>query len=98
MAETPRGRAFDEHEPALSDDEIAQAVESDRAALSLKGKPVLHATGAIQFLAVKFALTDGTFETLLLDRLAANALLALISATNQVDWDGRAMRPGPVRN
>ncbi len=98
MAKTPRGKAFDEFEPDLDNDEVKQALDSERAVLSLKGKPVLHESGVIQFLAVKFALADGTFSTVLLDRLAASALTSLVDAANTVNWDGGALKPGSARH
>jgi hypothetical protein len=96
--QTERGKAFEEHEPNLSEAEISQAMDSDRVILSLKGTPVLHPTGAIQFLAVKFALADGSFETVLFDRMDAAALKSLVDAADRMNWDGNLLRPGPARN
>lgn len=94
MSQTERGKAFDANEPNLDAPEMQAAYDKGSIAISLRGKPMLHESGIIQFLAVKFALVDGSFETILLDRMSASALRALIAAADKVNWDGNAMRPG----
>jgi hypothetical protein len=65
-------------------------------ALSLTGASVLHPSGAIEFLAVKFALADGSSPVLLLDRIAAAAIKALIDSADRLNWDANSLRPGPT--
>jgi hypothetical protein len=100
MAETPRGKAFFEFEPIVSDDDIKRALDNEVAVLSLRGKPVPDpkGSGIIQFLAVKFALSDGTSTTVLMDRMAASVLRKLVEAADSINWDGNAMRAGPERH
>ena len=95
---TERGKAFEEHEPNLGEPEITRAIDSGRIALSLKGMPVLHPTGIIQFVAVKFALADGSFTIVAVDQMGATALKTLIDAADRVNWDGNALRAGPARH
>jgi hypothetical protein len=95
-AKTPRGKAFDEHEPELTDAEIEPARAGGKIAISFKGKPVLQSMTDIEFLAVKFALADGSFEVVLLDQFSARALGTLIDAVNRLEWKTDAVRPkGP---
>src|SRR4051812_47897050 len=93
---TDRGKAFIEHEPKLSNSEIQRALDTDRMALSLAGKPVLHPSGVIQFLAIKIALADGTSPIVLLDRMAAAAMKTVIESADSINWDGNALVPGPT--
>jgi hypothetical protein len=69
---------------------------SGEAALSLKGLPCLGKDAAIEYLAVKFALQNGAVTTVLLDRVAAIALKALIDNAELLNWDAGALRPGPI--
>jgi hypothetical protein len=94
--DTPRGKAFVEQEPELSEHEIERAKEERKIAISLRGKPVLLSVKEIGFIAVKFALADGTSQTVLLDRLSAAALRKLIQSVEGIDWKTDAVRPrGP---
>ena len=92
---TERGKAFDRDEPTLDTAETLTAFETGRAAISLAVLPCLAETRTIEYLAVKFALANGNFATVLLDRLAAAALREAIKATGQVQWDGNTLRAGP---
>jgi hypothetical protein len=60
-----------EKEPELSDDEVSNANENGKIAASSKAKPVATTPENIGFIAVKFALHDGSFETVLLDYFSA---------------------------
>jgi hypothetical protein len=94
--QTERGRVFEQNEPALDKDEAMAAFAAGGAALSLRGLPCIGVMGAIEYLAVKFALAGGGFATVLLDRMAAAALKTLIDRTDSINWDGNALRPGPA--
>lgn len=93
MARTPRGLAFDQHEPDLTEDEIKRAKASGKIALSFKGKPVLTPEGDIGFIAVKFALANGAFVTVLMDQFSGRLLHGLIQAANQVSWKTDVVKP-----
>jgi hypothetical protein len=94
--QTERGKAFEQHEPPLDKNEAMAAFAAGEAALSLRGLPCISTTGAIEYLAVKFALANGAFATVLLDRMAAAALKTLIVGADSINWDGNALRPGPA--
>jgi hypothetical protein len=98
MPKTPRAKAFDDHEPPLTDGEIDAAKSNGRMAVSFKAKPVLQSADAIQFIAVKFALANGAFETVLLDRMAAAPLASLIQTIEGMQWLTAALKPGPARH
>jgi len=93
MVQTPRGKAFVEGEPEISAQEIEQAKSGEKIAVSFKGTPVLASINDIGFIAVKFALADGTFPVVLLDRFSAAALRQLIQAVEQIEWKTDAVRP-----
>jgi hypothetical protein len=94
MLKTERGRVFETHKPILSDDEILIAHNSGKSVLSLKGCACAVSADAIGMLAVKFALADGSFEIVLLDRLAAATLHRLIDVANKTDWKTEAANLG----
>jgi hypothetical protein len=98
MTKTPRGMAFDEREPELTDAEIQRARVEGKIAISFKGKPVLQSMNDIGFLAVKFALADGSFEVVLLDQFSARALGKLIDTVNGLEWKTDAVRPKGLQN
>jgi hypothetical protein len=93
MVKSERGKAFEANEPNLSEDEIRSAYESGKIAVSFKGKPVLASTEDIGFLAVKFALADGTATTILLDRMSAEPLAHLIETVKSTQWKTGSMKP-----
>ncbi len=96
MTTTPRGQAFDAHEPELTEQEIEDAKNSGAIAVSFKGSPVLLSTTDIGFVAVKFALANGGFQTILLDQFSARSLDKLIQTMNGLAWKTDALRPkGP---
>jgi hypothetical protein len=96
--QTERGKAFVDNEPELTETEIESARQRGKIAVSLKGKPVLVSIEHIGFLAVKFALANGEFETVLLDRIAGEALRQLFQSLKQIEWKTDSMRPGPGRH
>jgi hypothetical protein len=94
--QTERGKAFEQHEPTIDKTEAAEAFSAGAAALSLAGLPCLGDTGVIEYLAIKFALANGGFATVLLDRMAAAAVRRLIVSVESINWDGNALRAGPT--
>lgn len=95
---TERGKLFDEKEPSLSDDEVSAAYEEGKIAASFKGKPVVTSPENIGFIAVKFALHDGSFGTVLLDYFATRALTALIDSVDKIGWKTTAVMPDWTRH
>ena len=96
--QTERGKLFDEKEPELSDDEVARAYEDGKIAASFKGKPVVTSPENIGFIAIKFALHDGSFETVLLDYFSARVLRSLIDSVDKIGWKTAAAKPGETRH
>ena len=96
--QSDRGKVFEATEPELTDGEIRKAQDDQKIVLSFKGKPVLASIDEIGFLAVKFALADGTFETVLFDRFAGETLWQLFQSAKQIEWKTAALRPGPGRH
>jgi hypothetical protein len=94
--QTERELAFQIHEPKLTEEETLDAFVRSEVALSLKALPCISPTGIVEYVAVKFALQNGDTPTVLLDRFAAGAFLAVIDSMNQVGWDGTVLRAGPM--
>src|SRR3984893_9731523 len=73
--------------PSLSDDEVSAAYENGKIAASLKGKPLATSPENIGFIAVKFALHDGSGATGLWDYFSARALATLIGSVDKIGPD-----------
>jgi CheY-like chemotaxis protein len=95
---TERGKLFEEKEPSLSDDEVSAAYENGKIAASLKGKPLATSPENIGFIAVKFALHDGSFATVLLDYFSARALATLIGSIDKIGWKTAQVLPDETRH
>ena len=95
---TERGRVFEEKEPEFSDEEVITAREEGKIAASFKGKPVATTPESISYIAVKFALHDGSFATLLLDRFSAQLLRSLIETVDNIAWQTAGAIPDATRH
>jgi hypothetical protein len=95
---TERGKLFEEKEPSLSDDEVSAAYENGKIAASLRGKPLATSPENIGFIAVKFALHDGSFATVLLDYFSARALATLIGSVDKIGWKTAPVLPDETRH
>jgi hypothetical protein len=95
---TERGKLFDEKEPSLSDDEVSEAYETGKIAASLEGKPVVTSPENIGFIAIKFALHNGSFAIVLLDYFSARALAGLIDSVDKIGWKTTAVIPDATRH
>ena len=95
---TERGKLFEEKEPSLSDDEVSAAYENGKIAASLRGKPLATSPKNIGFIAVKFALHDGSFATVLLDYFSARALATLIGSIDKIGWKTAQVLPDETRH
>jgi hypothetical protein len=98
MVKTERGKEFGDRMPLLSDEEIGIAHNSGKSVLSLKSRACAVSETAIGMLAVKFALADGSFVTVLLDRLAAGALHRQIDVANKTGWKTEAAALGATHH
>jgi hypothetical protein len=98
--QTERGKAFEEYEPTLSEDEIAAAHDTAKIVVSLKAKPHLDVTGNhIAYMAVKLALYDGSPPvTVLFDRFSAEALSHWVQTAKSLDWKTGPMTAGPAQH
>src|SRR5216684_4247634 len=94
--QTERGKAFEQYEPTIDKNETTAAFSAGATALSLAELPCLSDTGTIEYIAVKFALANGGFATVLLDRMAGAALKKLVDSADSINWDANALRPGPT--
>jgi hypothetical protein len=92
MAQDLRRDAFDENKPDLSDDDITIAHDSARIVVSLRGRPWLISDNTA-YLAVKLALYDGSFLTVLFDRVSAQALVDIIQSSKSVDYKAESIEP-----
>src|SRR3974390_1404692 len=98
--QTERGKAFEQYEPDLSEDEIADAHDSGKIVLSLRAKPRLSVTGeSVAYMAVKMILFDGSAPvTFLFDRFSAEVLNHWVQTMKSMDWKTAAMRPGAAQH
>jgi hypothetical protein len=98
--QSERGKAFEDNEPTLSEDEIAAAHDDGRIVLSLKLKPRLSADGEhVAYMAVKLLLCDGSEPTtILFDRMAAEVMGHWAQTMKTYDWKTSSMQPGPSRH
>ncbi len=95
---TERGKLFEQKEPSLSDDEVSAAYENGKIAASFKGKPLATSPENIGFIAVKFALHDGSFATVLLDYFSARALATLIGSVDNIGLKTAPVIPDETRH
>jgi hypothetical protein len=82
MPKTERGEEFGRHKPTLSDEEIGTVHSSGRSVLSFKARNCATSEDAIGMVAIKFALANGSFETVLVDQLVARLLHAHFDMDN----------------
>jgi hypothetical protein len=82
-----RGKAFLAHEPEVTVEDVERAKHEGKNVMSFKTKPVLSSTGEnVESVAVKFALSDGTTTTVLMDRFVGEALWSLLTNVKRIDW------------
>ena len=99
MTEKTRAEVFEERRPTFTEADVQKALEQNRLVASFDTLPVPLDSGDIQFLAVKFALPDGTNTTLLLDQFAANLLHGLVAHLQQTGWKmTQTLPPGTKPN
>jgi hypothetical protein len=96
--QTERATIFNEKEPEFSDDEVSRACEAGKIAASFKGKPVATSPEDISYVAVKFALHDGSFATVLLDYYSAQLLRGLIDSVDKMSWKTAAVTAGKTQH
>src|ERR1700730_8513470 len=84
---------FREKRPKISDDDIKDAANKTRIALSFNAEPVLLEDATIATMSIKWALGDGTTETILLARYPATVLLLMLERLKENDWTGTILIP-----
>jgi hypothetical protein len=93
--DTQRGKAFIDFEPQFSQEEADAAHDAAKIVTSFAHKPILDSTGNyIGYIALKLALYDGTFETVLLDRFSSEVLHSLFQTVKSLDWKTDALKTG----
>jgi hypothetical protein len=98
MPKTERGKEFDERSPALTDDEIGAAHRLGRSVLSFKARNCGISETEIGMIAIKFALADGSFETVIVDQLVARLLHAHFDMANRTGWKTETAALGTTRH
>ena len=98
MAQHPRTKLFNEAEPELTTNEIVESGEAGGRVVSLKVVHFLMPDKSIRYLGVKLVLENGQTPVILLDQLAANALNAVVDATNKISWDGASLLPPSTKH
>jgi hypothetical protein len=98
MRMTERGREFGEHKPVLSDAEISEAHSAGRSVLSFKARNCATSEEAIGIVAIKFALANGSCETVLVDQLVARLLHAHFEMANKTGWKTETTALGTIRH
>ena len=88
-----RADVFDEQRPNISEADIETAARATRIVASWGVFPVVDADSNIVSLAIKFALLNGTSETVLLDRYGALVLRQLLETLDKAQWKGAQISP-----
>ena len=94
MVTTQRALAFASNEPELALKDLHTA----KGVLSLKGLPYPSSPTEIGFLGLRLVLDDKTHTTVLVDRVAGAALLALLQTFESVDWKVQLSQGGAVQH
>jgi|SRR5580692_1417744 hypothetical protein len=98
IPKTERGDEFGERRPALTDDEIGTAHRLGRSVLSFKARNCAASETEIGMIAIKFALADGSFETVIVDQLVARLLHVHFDMANKTGWKTEAAALGTTRH
>jgi hypothetical protein len=98
MPKTERGNEIVKHRPILSDDEIREAHRLGRSVLSFNARNCAASETEIGMIAIKFALADGSFETVIVDQLVARLLHAHFDTANRTGWKTEAAALGTTRH
>jgi hypothetical protein len=95
MITPARVKEFADRIPAIAAQEIAKAAK----VVSFKGTPIPapDVSGELQ-IAIKFALSDGTFLVVCVDQVAGNALNGLLTAADNAKWAPFPTVPGSARH
>jgi hypothetical protein len=88
-----REAAFNLAKPDVSRQEAQAARDARKIVLGLRVTAFRVVDGVIELVAVKFALANGSSETLLLDEVSARALGADVSLLKDLGWQTDALQP-----
>lgn len=84
---------FREKRPEITEKDVRKAALATRVVTSWNSKPIFLEDGKIATLAIKWALGDGSTETILLARYPATVLLLLLEEMKKNDWTGTVTLP-----
>lgn len=98
MPKTERGKEIVKHRPTLTDDEIRASHRLGRSVLSFSARNCAASETEIGMIAIKFALADGSFETVIVDQLVARLLYVHFGMANRSGWKTEAGALGTTRH
>jgi hypothetical protein len=77
---------FDQHHPEITEQETIRAGQDGRIIQSFNAHPISNTDGTIPAIAIKFKLTNGTTETVLIGHYAALIIRMMISQLEASHW------------
>lgn len=96
---TTREETFDEMRPTVTDLDVETAARAGKMVASWNAFPRIGEGSRISFVAIKFALTSGAFETVILDRYGADVMRELLNELDKADWRAtQSIPPGQKPN
>jgi hypothetical protein len=88
-----RSEIFREQRPDLSDAEMLAAAQDNRIAASFMAQPVCLSDGTVGAIAIKWKLSNGSTETIIVDRYPATILRMLLERLDENNWTGTVLLP-----
>ena len=89
---------FDQHRPEITEQDAIEAAKAKRVVQSFNAHPISSTTGTVPALAIKWKLSNGTTETILIGHVAAHLLRMILSHLEENNWtDLAALPPGATR-
>jgi hypothetical protein len=85
-AMTPRIATFADNVPSLDEVDALRALKAGRTVISWSALPITVETPDVMGVALKFAFANATFETIVIDRYAADLLGKLFGDLETADW------------
>lgn len=83
---TLRIATFADNVPSLDEVDALVALKAGRAVISWSALPITVDAPDIMGIALKFAFANDTFETIVIDRYAADLLRQLFGKLDTADW------------
>jgi hypothetical protein len=89
---------FGREQPQISEQDAVEAATSHRVVWSFNAHPIFNPDGTIPALAIKWKLSNGTTETILISRYAARVFRMVLSHLEDNKWTELAiLRPDATR-